>query len=493
MVPRHLKGTDTTCRAAVSGKYAQTKRSRNKVLAERNQAVAPVGVWVESVQEYYKDEHPTVRALLTEELQLGIQREKEDNLRRFQDKVRHRVAQQAQVLKRRQLQKSYEMAEQERRVLQQSSDAAQRLTPRKNLFPSSLQGEHAIYSPDSHWIQAPGHKSSYEGKNTTDQQTHQHSKVMKQVRHRLAACQTVRNAEVMSELPGGRWKVSPPGDKPVTRGSRVGKVEENVGDEDIPLIGQHEFPLPQFGPDEGHGTKTVTFDNDPVCGRLLSDPYTAGHSVGISTDYRATKVLWPKEDQEELKRQRQAQFLMYRRLFMDIEREQVKEHQRHRKHLRRIARIKAEKEQKRTEEERKMERLQRLEEDRVEAAQRECLILERLQLEDDERAEGLEKKERARKDKEASRYIEALRAQMKEKMAIEKTELPPLCCCGDSFWDSHPDTCANNCVFYNNHKAYVQALQSALLSCDLRDGRHSTCQRVSARRIASIHALSPRK
>ncbi len=36
--------------------------------------------------------------------------------------------------------------------------------------------------------------------------------------------------------------------------------------------------------------------------------------------------------------QRQSQFLMYRRRFMDIEREQVKEHQRHRKHLKRTAR-----------------------------------------------------------------------------------------------------------------------------------------------------------
>lgn len=50
------------------------------------------------------------------------------------------------------------------------------------------------------------------------------------------------------------------------------------------------------------------------------------------------------------------------------------------------------------------------------------------------------------------RFIEALRAQMKERMSQVKLELPPLCCCASSFWDSHPDTCANNCVFYNNPK-----------------------------------------
>ncbi|XP_023866729.1 coiled-coil domain-containing protein 15-like [Salvelinus sp. IW2-2015] len=85
------------------------------------------------------------------------------------------------------------------------------------------------------------------------------------------------------------------------------------------------------------------------------------------------------------------------------------------------------------------------------------------------------------------RYIKVLRAQ-KKRIALEKTELPPLCCCGDSFWDSHPDTCAN-CVFYHNSKAYVQALQSAPLSYDLKDGSHSTYQQASARRIASMHAL----
>ncbi|KAK6317365.1 hypothetical protein J4Q44_G00127650 [Coregonus suidteri] len=467
MAPINLKVKGTT-KVSISGitVHAQSKHGhRNNVLAERNQAVAPVGAWVESGQDYQEDEHPTVRALLTEELQVEMQREKEDSLRRFQEEVRRRVAQQAQILKRRQLQKSCETVEREGRVLQQSSDAAQRLTPTKNPFPYSPQRELAICSPNSRWVRPQGHESSNR-ENRTDQQTHQLSKVMRQVRHRLAACQTVRDGEVMSELPGGIWKVSPTRDKPVSR---------------------------NFDPHEGHRSKTVTFDNNPVCPRLFSEPYPAGHNNEFSTDHRATQVLWPQEDQEELKRQRQSQFLMYRRLVMDIEREQVKEHQRHRKHLRRIGRIKAEKEQKRLEEERKLERLQQLEEDRLEMAEREFLILERLRLEEEERAEVLEKKERGKKDKEATRYIEALRAQMKERIALENTELPPLCCCGDSFWDSHPDTCANNCVFYNNPKAYVQALQSALLSCDLKDGSHSTHQRASARQIASMHALSPRK
>lgn len=181
---------------------------------------------------------------------------------------------------------------------------------------------------------------------------------------------------------------------------------------------------------------------------------------------RVPRMLWPLGDQEE-RRQRQSQFLMHRRRFMDIEREQVKENQQHRKHLKRIARIKTEKEQIRLEEEQKLENLRQLKETRLEMVERELLILERLSIEKEERLVELEKKKLKKKAREATRFIEAIRAQMKEKLSQEKLDLPPLCFCGSSFWDSHPDTCANNCVFHNNPKAYAQALHSALLTLEL--------------------------
>ncbi|KAG7239086.1 hypothetical protein INR49_030047 [Caranx melampygus] len=112
----------------------------------------------------------------------------------------------------------------------------------------------------------------------------------------------------------------------------------------------------------------------------------------------------------------------------------------------------------------KVEGVRQLAEARQRLEERELLILERLKLEEEERAVELQREKRRRKGK----FIEALRAQMKERLSQEKLELPPLCCCGSSFWDSHPDTCANNCVFYNNPKAYVQALHSTMLSLDLR-------------------------
>ncbi|XP_052413495.1 coiled-coil domain-containing protein 15 isoform X2 [Carassius gibelio] len=391
-----------------------------RVLAERNPAVAPVAVWVESGDESH--EHPAVQALRTEELLEETRREKEESLRRFQHAVRERVLQQTRLRKQQQLLKSYETVECDSKVSQQTI----------NLFPSWTHGERAICSPSFRCVSAPGTEAV-----SSHHLTHTHvTKVRKQVRHRLAAHQTVQEGDELSQLPGGRWKRSTAREKLESHTWKDQKDyaestndggEENEQDvevEDEMLLGQHDQPLHLHR----HRSKTVTFQND----------------------------------------MRQSQFLMYRRHFLDIEREQVKEHQRHRKHLKRTARIKNEKEQLRKAEEKEMERQRQQEEERKDKAEREYLILERLRLDEEEAAEKVERREKTKRNKESKRYIEAMQALMKEKLEKNKTELPPLCCCGDSFWDSHPDTCANNCIFYNNPKAYAQALQSILLSCDLK-------------------------
>ncbi|XP_016373827.1 coiled-coil domain-containing protein 15-like [Sinocyclocheilus rhinocerous] len=422
-----------------------------RVLAERNPAVAPVGVWVESADE--SQEHPAVRALLTEELLEETKREKEESLRRFQDAVRERVSQQARLRKQQQLLKSYEAVECDSKVSQQTI----------NLFPSWTHGERAICSPSSRCVSALWTEAV-----SSHHHTHNVSKVRKQVRHRLAARQTVQEGDELSQLPGGRWKRSTAREKPeshtwkdqkdYTESTNAGgeENEQDVEVEDEMLLGQHDQPLHL----QRHRSKTVTFQNDMV--------YEPDPTVSFTTDYRASQVLWPHENQDELKRQRQSQFLMYRRHFMDIEREQVKEHQRHRKHLKRTARIKNEKEQLRKAEEKEMERQRQQEEGRKDMAEREYLILERLRLDEEEAAEKVQRREKTKRNKESKRYI--LHNFPKAVMEKDKTELPPLCCCGDSFWDSHPDTCANNCIFYKNPKAYAQALQSVLLSCDLKEG-----------------------
>ena len=48
--------------------------------------------------------------------------------------------------------------------------------------------------------------------------------------------------------------------------------------------------------------------------------------------------------------------------------------------------------------------------------------------------------------------MEAVRKVARERITLSGITLPPLCQCGPSIWDSHPDTCANNCIFYKNPK-----------------------------------------
>ncbi len=50
------------------------------------------------------------------------------------------------------------------------------------------------------------------------------------------------------------------------------------------------------------------------------------------------------------------------------------------------------------------------------------------------------------------RYVHALRATLKEKLMKRKLHVPALCSCGPTIFDTNPDTCANNCIFYKNHK-----------------------------------------
>ncbi|CAJ1063418.1 coiled-coil domain-containing protein 15-like isoform X3 [Xyrichtys novacula] len=407
------------------GREQQTSRA-SKVLAERNRAVVAVGAWVEEGQDFV--EHPCALALLTEKIQAEKRRLTEESLRRFQDEVRHRVAQRAQVSK-----------------LQEQPQAYSRL--------HYVQTQNVSASKK---LMSAGGASQQRGKGGSSQESFES---MKQVRLRLAACRMDQHGEMTSDLPGGEWNISPSRHRSnvlreleVEHREEVDDVpeEEEEGDDHV-IISQHKCPLVQ----------------QKVSGHVLWDSEEPQPDSDFQCDLRVPRALWPLPDQEELKRQRQSQFLMNRRLYMNIEREQVKENKLHRKHLKRTARIKAEKEQMRLEEERRLERDRQLADARQRLEERELLIQERLRLEEEERAEELQRRRSKEKEKTELRFVEALRARMKERLSQEKLDLPPLCCCASSFWDSHPDTCANNCVFHNNPKEYAKALHSTMLSLDL--------------------------
>ncbi|XP_037361438.2 coiled-coil domain-containing protein 15 isoform X2 [Talpa occidentalis] len=196
----------------------------------------------------------------------------------------------------------------------------------------------------------------------------------------------------------------------------------------------------------------------------------------LNTKFQKTLALQSGVNQEEDRKERQKQYLWYRRLFMDIEREQVKERQRQKELKKKIEKIKKKKEQQRYAEEQRI--LQMNSQEEPQSGEKMSEILAQLQLE-----EMKEAREKQQKEKEYLRYVEALRAQVQEKMQLYNITLPPLCCCGPEFWDAHPDTCANNCMFYKNHRAYTRALHSVINSCDFPEG--SSALRVAIHNFAS--------
>ncbi|XP_063491672.1 coiled-coil domain-containing protein 15 isoform X4 [Symphalangus syndactylus] len=203
-----------------------------------------------------------------------------------------------------------------------------------------------------------------------------------------------------------------------------------------------------------------------------------GYQSGLSTEFQAPLAFQSGIDKEEDKKERQKQYLRHRRLFMDIEREQVKEQQRQKEQKKKIEKIKKKREQERYAEEQRILRMN-FHEDPY-SGEKMSEILAQLQLEEIKGA-----REKQQREKEYLRYVEALRAQIQEKMRLYNITLPPLCCCGPDFWDAHPDTCANNCIFYKNHRAYTRALHSFINSCDVPRGNSSL--RVAIHNFASAH------
>ncbi|XP_061817671.1 uncharacterized protein ccdc15 isoform X1 [Nerophis lumbriciformis] len=266
----------------------------------------------------------------------------------------------------------------------------------------------------------------------------------RQIRLRLAARGTSLCDEGTSQLPADSWNIS------LSRHEDDHIQEEEEGGRDhLPVVREeHKCPLVR---QPASRSRRVVDQSEP----------------DLKSSARVPKVVWPLQDQETLRRQQQSHFLTQRRRFMSADRERVKQSKQHRKHLKKTDRLKAGKEKARLEEERRLERTRQLTQVRQRLEEREVLILERLKLEEEERAAEVERRKRPEKSKVTTRYVEALRAQLKQKMSNKKLDFPPLCCCASSFWDSHPDSCANNCIFHNNPKEYAQALHSAVLTLDL--------------------------
>nr|XP_020669728.1 coiled-coil domain-containing protein 15 isoform X3 [Pogona vitticeps] len=402
-----------------------------KVLAERTQFVAPVGAWVESAQDDARQEESPVFATAAqiEEEYKNLRKEKERILKHFQEEVKHRVNQRVKQRRKQQLQKSYEAALKESSVVIGFSDSALQLTPKKSTCLYRCSTDSAICRSGSRVtsvqesnLMIDGGEKAEELKSLEQAKTVRKT-VQQAVRRRLASRKSVSEKGGPLDLPGGIWDSLPKKELPGSCKPTSVNAEEGDRHEFL-LVGYHDLPAQLRNEEQGQQRKEVdyTVELKKVNSEILKSTYPVSSSA-TGTENRPAWILWSETEKEESKKQRQSQYLRYRRLFMDIEREQVKEQQRQKEWQRKM-----------------------------------------------------------------DKYVEALRAQMQEKIKMYNINLPPLCFCGSDFWDSHPDSCANNCVFYKNHKAYAQALQSVISSCNILDGGSNT--RLAIHTFATIHAHS---
>ncbi|KAM4828160.1 coiled-coil domain-containing protein 15 isoform 3-T3 [Thomomys bottae] len=518
------------------------------VLAERSEAVVPVGAWVEPASPNCKEVPAHSSAYIIEEELKEQQRRKQEALKHFQRQVKYRVNQQISLRKKQQLQKSYEAAEKEGSIAMQSSDRIYLTPKRTSVFPSNLNA--AIGSSTLPPSEIVG-DTIEDGENHSElfHQAQALSYTMKQARHQLASFKTTApskkpenikiNTETRREFPLKTYQdlqatvhyqnfmenqesyseeissvttdekqsaltcgnqqdfLSEEKNKSVSRVQKVRFQEPFSGRTDekgreISSV-DHQYPSSKFEfqdfiGDQVEQKESVYFRQKLSVGTAercqenlsLNGRQHLPHrhqrdtcrrrqvcdedQSGLSTEFQVPWAFQSGVDQEEDKKERQKQYLRYRRLFMDIEREQVKEQKREREQKKKVEKIKKRKEQQRYAEEQRILRMKC----QKEPCSREKIndLLAQLQLEE---IKGAREKQQQR-EKEYIRYVEALRAQVQEKMKLYNITLPPLCCCGPDFWDAHPDTCANNCIFYKNHKAYNRALHSVINSSDISAG-----------------------
>ncbi|KAF7470743.1 Hypothetical predicted protein [Marmota monax] len=211
-----------TQKSQMQGRMAPLKKSQNStklplalnptkskdvlaVLAERNQAVIPVGVWVEPASPNSLEIPASTSAHMIEEELKEQLRKKQEALKHFQRQVKHRVNQQIRLKKQQQLQKSFEAAEKEGSIAMQSSDPAHFTPKGTSIFPSNLNA--AVGSSGLPASQMFG-SAIKDGENQNElfqQQAQALSQTMKQVRHRLASHKTVSKKK-SSLFPDGMRK-----------------------------------------------------------------------------------------------------------------------------------------------------------------------------------------------------------------------------------------------------------------------------------------------
>ncbi|XP_070808697.1 coiled-coil domain-containing protein 15 [Pituophis catenifer annectens] len=274
------------------------------VLAGRTQCIAPVGAWVESAQDNGEESPVFATAIQIEKEYKEQQKEKEKTLKHFQQEVKRRVNQCVNLKRKQQLKTSYEAALKESSVIIGFSDSALQLTPKKNTCLYRYTRDSAIGNSNdkvTYIQQADYMPEQFSELAKTVRKT------VQQVRHKLASRKAVPEGNEPPEHPGGAHQNPPRRQQaePCNK-TTLSPKEGDMGE--LPLKGHHDLPAEL---QEQEVNSDTLKDNNPA-----------------NTETRAVHLFWPGIEEEQSKKQHQSQYLRYRRLFMDIEREQVKEQQR---------------------------------------------------------------------------------------------------------------------------------------------------------------------
>ncbi|XP_002162908.4 uncharacterized protein LOC100210102 isoform X1 [Hydra vulgaris] len=174
----------------------------------------------------------------------------------------------------------------------------------------------------------------------------------------------------------------------------------------------------------------------------------------ISDLHKKVALTLNCDDLEKRDEQKQQVYWKCRKMFMQLEREKVKMAQSQQNYTRKIKLLKLNREKER-------ELLER--QQKMETANIDNILME--DIENFQKCTSLndeQPKKIYKQSKELESYMEAVREVAKKRISLSGISLPPLCQCGPTIWDAHPDTCANNCIFYKNPKVYIKFLTAAL-------------------------------
>lgn len=463
-------------RANLQAKKKLPQKTRSKgQLEHRSSAILPFSAWVEP---YRGPTHGSSLGAREEELRLRkVVQEKEERLKEFQQVVKARVRNIEHMKREEQHGMSMEAFEVERNVVRQSS------------LPSTIRRDNCVYRDQSELKIQRSVTRDFTAVDTASQLLDEHAKKIrncsKHARKVLSSKSLGAEVEHYSKLlPGGLWRTSPTKDHGLSR-QPVSHSEQQIlssdslkeiGDywigenaiQDQSLDNDHFIPergLPVSG-DQASPEKHVHFEHGENAEIENQDWKSQLQKIDDASvkkkDNYVEMLLQPSRLLEEKRAHAKSQVAVYRRLFMDIEREQVRENIRMREHRKRMEALKVEKEVERLEVEQqevdklKMQRVRKEEESFLKA-----------QKEKKKEMDLVRRQKKLQKERETERYIEALQAVLRDKAQSRNIVLPPLCSCGLTIWDTNPDTCANNCVFYKNPKAYAKALSTVLASSNL--------------------------